>query len=186
MSTLKLLSYQLRLVAVFSFLFFVFSFSFSFYSKYSLLLCFFRASNKSKCLRFMYNLNIDENNIMVSFYFRQIKITISQVDLQGEDHFSGIVIDPLRFSEIGSLKFDFEPGEEGFSVPVVSTDSGNKTLMGEIDSSLRFESETTMLNMRADGQEIANLCMWCEREFNDGAEGPSSFMCPSCKDNISG
>lgn len=111
---------------------------------------------------------------------------LDKVGLQGEDNFSGIEIEPLRFSEIGSLKFDFEPGEEGFSVPQVSTDLGNKTLVGEIDSSLRFESETTMLNMTADGQEIANLCMWCEREFKVGAEGPSSFMCPSCKDNISG
>lgn len=135
------------------------------------------------CLQFKTS---DENNILVSLYLRQIKITISQVGLQGEDNFSGIEIEPLRFSEIGSLKFDFEPGEEGFSVPQVSTDLGNKTLVGEIDSSLRFESETTMLNMTADGQEIANLCMWCEREFKVGAEGPSSFMCPSCKDNISG
>ncbi|QCD76556.1 hypothetical protein DEO72_LG1g175 [Vigna unguiculata] len=98
----------------------------------------------------------------------------------------------LRFDEIDSVDYDFARIQDSPSLPAVSAELANNTVMEETySSSVQFESQEGMLNI-GDRDQLTTVCVWCGIEFNHDSVNseiqPDSvgFMCPACKAKISG
>ncbi|XP_027338094.1 uncharacterized protein LOC113852032 [Abrus precatorius] len=99
----------------------------------------------------------------------------------------------LRLNEIGTVEYDFAKAQDSPILPDVPTELTNSTMMeGTYASPVRFEPQEVMLNMDHGRNQLTTVCVWCGIEFNHDAVNseiqPDSvgFMCPACKEKISG
>lgn len=95
----------------------------------------------------------------------------------------------LQFDEIEPLRNSYVNGQQSVSLPEVSMELANHAVIG--DSTTVVEPETIMLNIAARCQ-LTSVCVWCRNEFDHEAidfeimSDSIGFMCPTCKDAISG
>lgn len=118
---------------------------------------------------------------------------VCYVRKQGEN---GVSSADQKLDDVSGFKDEIEPlrnsyvnGQQSVSFPEVSMELANHAVIG--DSPAVDEPETVMLNIAA-RRQLTSVCVWCRNEFDHEAidfeimSDSIGFMCPTCKDTISG